>query len=312
MKKVRIPGKVMLSGEYAVLYGGTAVLVPVPCHLEIKDISNPPEKLYTRVIDIGLKYNIPETADYELKRGLPHLQIDHHGFYAKGVDGQSAKLGLGLSAAEAVGVVAIRYERAGMVLSERKAEIARYALNIHSIAQSGLGSGADVTLCAYGEPIRFRSASDSVNVDLIRDCHPTNVVPITLAWTGQPADTRGLVRRFQAWVEEGGNKTKKIISYLIEISNQLAKAWFVASNQDLFILLDEFDAVMEDIATRAQVPYKLPIHEELENWARSHGGYAKPTGAGGGDMILIIGDLPLHELKQLLIPLKLKGLFSGV
>lgn len=207
--------------------------------------------------------------------------------------------------------MAIRYERADIALSDHKVEIARHALNIHHTAQYGLGSGADVALCVYREPIRFRSIGEDFHIELIRDNQPTNIIPISLAWTGQPADTRGLVQRFQARVEKGGDKTKEIVSRLVKISNQLAKAWFIDSKQDLFGLLDEFKAVMEDVAYDAKLPYKLPIHEKLESWARSHGGYAKPAGAGGGDMILIIGDLPLHELKQMLIPLKLRSLFSG-
>jgi mevalonate kinase len=312
MRKVRIPGKVMLSGEYAVLYGGTAVLVPVPCYLEITEVLTQPEKPYPRVIDVGLKYKIPETLDHESKFGLPHLHTDPRQFYIEeGTDGESTKLGLGLSAAEAVGVVAIRYERAGLALSEHKVEVARHALNIHSIAQSGLGSGADVVLCAYREPIRFRSNGENFQVELIRDTHPTNIIPISLVWAGQPADTRELVKRFQTWVEKGRNNIKEIVSRLVKISDELAKTWFVSSKQHLFDLLDEFEAVMEDVTCDANLQYKPTIYEKLKNWARRHGGYAKPAGAGGGDMILIIGDLPFHELNQLVIPLEVKSLFSG-
>ena len=35
MKTIQIPGKVMLTGEYAVLYGGTAVMAPVPRYLRL-------------------------------------------------------------------------------------------------------------------------------------------------------------------------------------------------------------------------------------------------------------------------------------
>ena len=54
---------------------------------------------------------------------------------------------------------------------------------------------------------------------------------------------------------------------------------------------------MQQIAEIAKMPYKLPIHHEVEEWARSNGGFAKPTGAGGGDMIMLVGDLPYDELE---------------
>ena len=40
MTSVRIPGKVMLSGEYAVLYGGTAAMAPVPRFLQADAATN--------------------------------------------------------------------------------------------------------------------------------------------------------------------------------------------------------------------------------------------------------------------------------
>ena len=54
---------------------------------------------------------------------------------------------------------------------------------------------------------------------------------------------------------------------------------------------------MEECAKLARLPWRISEHEELEEWALEHGGRAKPTGAGGGDLVLLVGDLPLKELK---------------
>lgn len=64
---------------------------------------------------------------------------------------------------------------------------------------------------------------------------------------------------------------------------------------------DEFVSRMAEIATAAKLPWRLGVHEELDEWAREHGGRAKPTGAGGGDLVLLVGDLPLDELKEMLL-----------
>lgn len=310
IRKVRIPSKVMLSGEYAVLYGATAALIPVPRHLELTEVDEPLKKPYPRVIEIALKSNIPETAAYEKKFGLPCVEIDDHGFFIEGKDGTMAKLGLGSSAAEAVAVVALRYKRAGLAFQQHKADILNNALKIHCEAQAGLGSGADISLCTYGQPIRFRNDKGDIRVELMKNEQPDNPIPLALVWSGKPADTRGLVRSFQRWVQKGGLKTKDMLSRLVEVSDELAKAWFSAPRHKLFDLLDEFDTAMGRCVESAGIAYKLAAHERFDKWAKGHGGRAKPTGAGGGDMILLVGELPLSELNELVIPIKLEDLFT--
>ncbi|NIR65794.1 MAG: hypothetical protein GWN61_16235, partial [candidate division Zixibacteria bacterium] len=74
---------------------------------------------------------------------------------------------------------------------------------------------------------------------------------------------------------------------------------------DLFEKIDEFDSRLRKISEAANLSLFLPIHDEFKAWARNNGGRSKPTGAGGGDMILMIGDLPTSHLKRTLIPLML-------
>ncbi len=309
MKRVRIPGKVMLSGEYAVLYGATAVLAPVPRYLEIAETSLPPQSSYSKVIDIALKHIIPEIAEFEKKSGVPHLHVDCHEFYYHGDNMKSIKLGLGCSAAEAVGVVALRYERAGRAYSDYTDEIFQHAVKIHNTAQSKLGSGADVAVCSYGKPLKFRILEDGYNISLIDPDQIKTQMPFYLVWTGQSADTRSMVKQFQRYIKSGDEKVKEYLANLIDASNKLAELWFDSSRQELFELIDIFNQAMQKCALQAGISYRLPIHDEIEKWALRHGGRAKPTGAGGGDMILLAGDLPVEQIKQMVIPLKFDSFF---
>ncbi len=86
-------------------------------------------------------------------------------------------------------------------------------------------------------------------------------------------------------------------------SATLAPCWFMAASDKLFAALGEFQAVLNMCVTAAGLPYRLPAHRELSNWAVRHGGKAKPVGAGGGDMLLLVGHLPYDELEQPLIRL---------
>jgi len=300
MTSVQVPGKVMLSGEYAVLYGGTAVLVPVPRYLTVAESPQRDQEWKSPVTQAALGFALKETEEFEREHGAPKLLIDSSDFFERDPDGNRVKLGLGSSAAEAVGVIALRFERAGLCWSENSDKIAIYADRIHRKVQGGVGSGADIALCSYREPIRFRRDQASWSVAPIHKSRDN--VPMRLAWSGQAADTRRMVRDFDAWLSSG-EPVADLLSDLVESSNEIADAWFRSSRDILFAHLDRFCSALRGCMQAAGIPHRLPIHDELERWAKKHGGRAKPTGAGGGDMILLVGDLPVHELDLTVIRL---------
>ncbi len=291
---VRIPGKVMLSGEYAVLHGGTAALATVERRLTVREgeFSGEPSP----VIREALGLQIDETAEHETGRPLASVAVDGAEFRAEDSEGNSRKLGLGSSAAEAVGVIALRYERAGFDWTERREAVAVHAMEAHRRAQQGRGSGADVWACAMGGPITFRVTPSGVESEPIE---PLPGAPaLALAWTGISADTRALVDIFEGWL---GNDplSDGPLARLVDAADALAPLWFRAPETELFEALDLFVARMEECARAASLPWRSDVHEELERWALEHGGRTKPTGAGGGDLVLLAGDLPWQELKDI-------------
>ncbi len=303
MKKVRVHGKIMLSGEYAVLHGGTSVLMPVPNYLTIEESEANQSGRLSLIVQKALEIIIEETKVYEKSNGLPKIEIDDSQFYSLSPDGKKVKLGLGLSAAEAVGVIALRYERAGLAWAENAEKIIRYAYKVHNEVQGGAGSGADVAVCGAGHPIKFKRTNDNMQIDPIDSELENNLPPLKLVWTGVAADTREYVRKFSNWLA-GDSKSKSLLQKLIEASNALADGWFTVTMDELFQRIDEFEKVMREISDSANLGMFLPIHDELARWAIDNGGRAKPTGAGGGDMVLLVGDLPVRDPQETIIPLK--------
>ncbi len=292
MKTIQVQGKVMLSGEYAVLYGGTAVLAPVPCYLKLAVSNDVDPGASSPMVEAALKYPIAELADYESANGKPKIAVDSSEFFSADAEGNKIKLGLGLSSAEAVGVIALRFERAGFKWIKNRGLIWEYADNIHRHVQHGLGSGADVAACTFGEPIKFRRKDDKPHVEQITADQKHHKIPLRLIWTGVTADTRQMITRFADWLGRGGKIAENLLERLIESSHNLAKSWFTEPANILFENLDLYTSLMTEIAGQAGFQYNLPIHNEIAQWAKKHGGRSKPTGAGGGDMILLIGDLP--------------------
>ncbi len=224
MRTVRVPGKVMLSGEYAVLYGGTAGLVPVPLYLTITEAQSTDPERQSPVIRAALDFPLEETEEFEREHCLPGVSIDHSEFFGKNANGNLVKLGLGSSAAEAVGIIALRFERAGLGWSGNRETIATYADKIHRKVQGGIGSGADIAVCAYREPVSFKRDQDSCTIRSIQK--PEHNIPLHLAWTGQPADTRQLVRDFDTWLSRGVPVAADLLSNLVESSHEIADVWF--------------------------------------------------------------------------------------
>ncbi|MFH0883719.1 MAG: hypothetical protein V2A56_12090 [bacterium] len=290
---VHVPGKVMLSGEYAVMHGGTAALAPVDRWLTVREgqaVETP-----SPVVEEALKQKIPALAGFEADDPLTSVVIDRAEFQAAGPEGEVRKLGIGSSAAEAVGIIALRHERAGLLWKERRREVASLAADAHSRAQGGKGSGADVWACAMGGPITYRLSLSGVDAVPIQPLEGTPA--LTLAWTGVPASTRALVDIFEGWIQSDPLADGPL-ARLADAADVLAPLWFCARSEELYDAFDEFVARMDECAIMARLPWRVNEQEELEEWAVEHGGRAKPTGAGGGDLTLLVGDLPWHELND--------------
>lgn len=293
----------MLSGEYAVLHGGSAVLMPVPNYLTVEESGKGESKQFSPVVAKALEIPIDEIGEFEKSNPIAGINIDDSRFYSENPKGKKIKLGLGLSAAEAVGVIALRFERAGFSWEENKEKVIRYAFKVHDQVQGGTGSGADIAACATGHPIKFRIKNNRMQIDPIDPDCAHNIPHLKLVWTGKAADTREYVKKFSAWLDHNSG-ANILLEKLIDSSNVLADAWFVEPLDELLGKLDNFISLMHHISDIADLGIFLSIHDELSVWARQHKGRAKPTGAGGGDMILLIGELPIRDPHETIIPLE--------
>lgn len=319
---IRVPGKVMICGEYAVLRGGWSLLSPVPRYLYVEERRREEVPLHPRpapkcdvaepavtpspedgdsggetaggsgerspVIDAALREPVPELAEFEREHGLPEPCIDRRELRGRGEDGRDQKLGLGSSAAECVGVIALRYRRAGRQWQSRRREVMTHALAAHERAQDGRGSGADVAVCAMEEPIAFRRAGADIEVESWRPA-----VPMTLVWTERSADTRGRVAQFESYLASGGGTAGGALADVIAAGDHLAET--LRSVPGASGWKDRLDAYLERIGAlmaAAGIDYVPPGYEKVAAWARDHGLRVKPTGAGGGDMLLLLGQVP--------------------
>lgn len=132
------------------------------------------------------------------------------------------------------------------------------AFAVHAAVQGG-GSGIDVFASLHGGVRWFPSGE------------PVDCPPFVAVWSGRSAATGPRVRRFLA---------------------SPARAAFVADLREIVAGFPErpFQTVRLAyartcaMAAEAGLDYDLPVFHHLDALAAAHGGAAKPSGAGGGDI----------------------------
>jgi len=169
---------------------------------------------------------------------------------AKPVTGLSGKPGFGGSAAATVAAVV-----AAGFPAER-------AFAVHEAVQGG-GSGIDVFAAVHGGVRRFRDGTEVA------------CPPMVAVWSGQSASTGSRVAQYRAWPGRAA---------FVEASRTLVQAF----PAEPFHATREAYGLLRAMAAEAGLAYDLPIFAAVETLAARFGGAAKPSGAGGGDVAVVL------------------------
>lgn len=252
------PGKVFLSGEYAVLEGAPANVAAVnrwamARAVPAQDASPEVRLAAARMAQfLGLADASPPEVD------VSTLSQD------------GRKLGLGSSAAAAVaaaGAIALRAGRTS-IDAEIRQTLYEAATRGHAEAQGG-GSGADVAASTMGGVVRFVRGTKPAPAKLGAPLH------LVVAWTGTSARTSDLVRRaLQAGLPH------RVHESAAAMDAALAKG-------DAKLLLEAVVLhrhALQEIADKTGVPMWPQGLRRFVQRALEMGIPAKPSGAGGGDL----------------------------
>ena len=276
------PGKLVLSGEYAVLLGAPALVAAVD--RRVSCTLKPRQRGGWRFVGKGFRQDVklakadvfqapPSTTPGLVRQAIAegsapehlHVQVDSSACYQDG-----EKLGVGSSAATVVAVAGAL----GALVGEPPGLASLYAM--HARMQGG-GSGLDIAAAATGGVIRFQSR----NVSPVR---LPDGLGKTFVFAGSSTRTAGLVDRFQAW---RGGGTPPALERLIAAAFEMADC---TVNAETFVdALGEYADVLEHFDHTARIGIFGPGHRMARELARQHGVVYKPCGAGGGDTGVAIG-----------------------
>ena len=258
------PGKVVLSGEYAVLDGAPAICMAVNRRATATVGGSPDGRCRVatpgREFSNGEKFRIVDAVCGS--RPELTIELDTRAFAEDGT-----KLGIGSSAALTAALVAAL---GGDVFPD--------ALAAHRRLQGGSGSGVDVATSVHGGLIEYRLEGASVQaLEWPED------LAIRYIWTGVSTSTKARLQRLAARPGEASR------SALVQEAEEVAAAW--RSGQAARIL----EAYVPYLVALRQfgVDHDLGIfdagHEELTDAASRAGLVYKPAGAGGGDIGTLLG-----------------------
>jgi phosphomevalonate kinase len=253
----RAPGKAILCGEYAVLHGAPAIAVAVDRDVVVSNGNDSPSPFVAAALEHAGSHQ--------------SVHVDSSALY----DGDT-KLGLGSSAAVTVAVV-------GWALGSAadKRRVFDVADAAHGQAQGTRGSGIDVACSVWGGTIRFQRRDGAVDV---REVDLPDGVRLTFIWDGQPASTAALLGRVKALAESAPSRHEAAIRSLMSHAHAFASAVAANDADGLIRAADAYGQAMAALGDAAGCEIVTRQHTQLAALARRHGGAAKPSGAGGGDL----------------------------
>jgi len=275
----RAPGKLFVTGEWAVLRGAPALVAAVDRHASVTVEPGGEGVVVESVAEGRSEYPDP-VADGPLPRGdagavLAALRQRREPVRGLRVIVDSCaflvgerKLGLGRSAATLVAAAA------ALAPDEPPARILARALEANGLFQAGQGSGADVAAAVHGGMVEVRRGADGLAVT-------SRTLPAGLhlvaGWTGSPAPTTPLLVRFA---------TAPTPTALADLSAAAVAAADAVARDDAATLLDAVErsaALLIRLGAELDLPLVTPALATLVRTANRVGAAAKPSGAGAGD-----------------------------
>ncbi len=286
------PGKIVLSGEYAVLEGAPAICTAVDRRARAALTQSPGDGHrvvapgYSRVEGRftttqgqvrwqqgGEEYPLVNAVWRILQPDIDTaltLMLDTSEFREPT---RGAKTGIGSSAALTVALVAALSR-----VSSATHDVAALAAEAHREFQLGRGSGIDIACSIAGGLVEYRMEDRRVTpVEWPRGLHHA------LLWSGVPVSTGSQLSRWQQ------STAKESLETLVMASEDIASAWRDGDPAALLRRYRDYGDALSAFSDDHELGIYAAGHADVAAAAIESGLFYKPCGAGGGDVGIVLG-----------------------
>lgn len=287
------PGKVVLSGEYAVLNGAPAVCMAVNRRavVTIEETNDDhhvvvapgyvdePRRFQVRgdVFDwidssdeFGLLEHAWRVSGIRRQGGL-WLQFETSAFLDQE---HGRKIGVGSSAALSV---ALAFALGELESGDR--DPMTVAHDSHLGLQGGRGSGVDIATSGTGGLVEYRMEERIAS----RLTMPAGL-EYRLIWSGSPASTDKKLEQLS------GADPQSSVDALVSTAKSMAGAWASGSASEVLNCYRDYIKVLQQFSADHGLGIFEAGHEGLTTTAARAGLVYKPCGAGGGDIGILLTD----------------------
>jgi len=285
------PGKLVVSGEYAVLVGAPALVLALDRRVVVRLAPGERDWRFTShgytgharhassnlLGPVDLPFDDPAFMGQQVLRAIAACGVQRDWPDAVDVDIDSrqgfaagAKLGIGTSAA-----LCVAFSAAACAYLGSEADPLAIAFAAHARAQGGRGSGLDVASAHRGGLIRFVRDAEQPKIESV--VWPARVHRLAI-WTRESAATVDYIDRFDRWRRAARPAS---LDALVEYAAATAPA---LSDPTAFMReLRTFSARLDELDRDSGLGVHSPAHRRLAKLAGGALVY-KPCGAGGGDL----------------------------
>ncbi|MBL7093158.1 hypothetical protein ISS22_04225 [candidate division KSB1 bacterium] len=318
MVTIKVPGKLILLGEYALLEGAPGIVCGVDrfAFISVKEapdsyfVFDSPTLNFRKISftvhkngkvnfttnlkeeelkQLRLFQSIFEFLWKELKSvGMEitpvQISLNTNDFYSAEFKN---KLGFGSSAAVTVALIAALSCFAGRVVEsvEGKSEIFNRALKAHRLAQGNLGSGIDVAASSYGGTLAYKMAVDAVHEHQIPESlEAWPDLSMSVVWSGKSTSTSKMIKRLAIYKNSQPKNYDRLMTNLINLSMAGISSYKEKDARGFTEIVKQYFQALFSLGNKAGIPIISPVHERLALLVESLGGAYKPSGAGDGDI----------------------------
>lgn len=276
------PGKIILFGEHAVVYGRPAIAVPVTqvhADVEVVEASRPGIWIHAPNVDLDAELNT-------LPSDHPLAAVIHNLFFSLGISpfpplditiNSTIPVASGLGSGAAVSVALVRALSSALGHPLTDEQVNAFAYEIERL-HHGTPSGIDNTVITYASPVYFIKGHP---IETLKVSRPFTLV---IGDTGIPAPTKQSVGDVRRLWTKNNLRMEQVFDEVAQISLMARRIIESGQPEMLGDLMNQNHAFLQEMTVSS------PELDALVRAARKAGALgAKMSGGGrGGNMIALV------------------------